>query len=284
MRHLQFFVTVAETRHYGQAAYRLGLTQPPLSQGVQRLEKQLGTRLFDRNARGVRMTEAGAALLPRARSVLDACEELRRAAELAARPSRISVSVPPDLGSAGLAAISAAARYGPLDTSLTPSVLAADRVASGQLDLAVVHHPGVVDGTTAWPVLRRQPSLLVAADGPLGGTARPVSLRQTTLPVATFARWHQPAAFDQLVDGLHRVGHSGDTVQLDTLAEIQAMAVAGTAVGFQADPDAGTGLTARPVRDEVLAIRLRVVVPPEDLRRDHDYAGLADAVTEALAS
>ena len=96
VRHLHYFVTVAETRHYGQAAYRLGVTQPPLSQGIQRLEKHLGSRLFDRSARGVRITEAGAALLPRARSVLEACDELRATAELAARPHRMSMSVPPD--------------------------------------------------------------------------------------------------------------------------------------------------------------------------------------------
>ncbi len=285
VRHLHYFVTVAETRHYGRAALRLGVTQPPLSQGIQRLEKHLGSRLFDRNARGVRITDAGVALLPRARSVLEACAELEATAQVAAQPSRMSMSIPPDLGALGLAAIAAALRHSPVDPVVSASILAVEKVGSGQLDLAVVHHPGVIDGTVAGPVIRVAPTLLVARDGPLGDSPDPVALRRVGLPVATFARWQQPATFDQLVDGLHRVGHSGQTVQVETLAEIRALATAGAAVGFQSDTEPGTGLVARPVRDDVLAIRLRVVVPPKDARRHHgDYEQLADAVGAALAS
>ncbi len=283
VRHLRYFVTIAETRHYGQAAVLLGVTQPPLSQGIQRLEKRLGSRLFDRSARGVRITEAGKALLPRARSVLDAVDELLTSAELATRPQRMSMSVPPDLGAVGLAAIAAVLRHVAVDPVVLPSVLAVDRVAGGQLDLAVVHHPGVIDGTVAGPVVRLSPVLLVAADGPLGDSEAPVALRRVGLPVATFARWQQPATFDQLVDGLRRAGHSGETVQVETLGEIRALAAAGAAVGFQSDTEPGAGLAARPLRDDILALRLRVVVPPHDARRhQHDYEALADAVGAAL--
>lgn len=285
VRHLQYFVAVAETRHYGQAATRLGVTQPPLSQGIQRLEKHLGSRLFDRNARGVRITDAGATLLPQARSVLEACAELRATAELAARPRRLSMSVPPDLGAVGLAAITAALRHSPVEPVVSPSSLAVDQVAIGLLDLAVVHHPGVVDGTVASPVVRVPATLLVARDGPFGPSADPIALRQVDLPVATFARWQQPATYDQLVDGLLRVGHSGRTVQVETLTEIRALAAAGAAAGFQTDTDPGVGLLARPLRDKVFAVRLRVVVPPQELRRGHgDHDGLALVVTEALAA
>jgi len=79
-RHLRCFLVLAEELHFGRAAQRLAMTQPPLSLNIQQLEASVGAPLFVRNSRGVALTPAGQAFVPRARALLDAAGAAAREA------------------------------------------------------------------------------------------------------------------------------------------------------------------------------------------------------------
>ncbi|WP_406144071.1 LysR family transcriptional regulator [Streptomyces sp. NBC_01012] len=83
-RELRYFVAVAEELHFGRAAERLGIAQPPLSRAIGKLERHLGAVLLERSSRAVTLTEAGAVLLREARAALDAMEAAERRTRRAA--------------------------------------------------------------------------------------------------------------------------------------------------------------------------------------------------------
>lgn len=74
-RHLRYFLVLAEELHFGRAARRLSMSQPPLSLNVQQLEASVGARLFTRSSKQVALTAAGLAFVPRARALLDQAAE-----------------------------------------------------------------------------------------------------------------------------------------------------------------------------------------------------------------
>ncbi len=98
LRQLEYFIAVAETLHFGRAAESLHIGQPAVSQQVSRLERELGVTLFDRSRRTVRLSPAGARLLPHARGVLAAVERTRAAVSTTSGRVRVRLGTSSGLG------------------------------------------------------------------------------------------------------------------------------------------------------------------------------------------
>ncbi|MFE6506933.1 LysR family transcriptional regulator [Nocardioides sp. NPDC057767] len=145
LRHLRYFVAVAEERHFGRAAQRLHMAQPPLSQQIRQLEAELGLTLLTRTTRRVDLTPAGAAYLERAREILGAVDAAaREAASIASgRRGRLLIGC---VGSATYSLLPALARtlraelpeveFGFRGEMLSPDQAAA--LVDGTLDLGLL--------------------------------------------------------------------------------------------------------------------------------------------------
>ena len=162
LRHLRYFLAIAEEGHITRAANRLGLQQPPLSQQLRALEAELGVSLFTRTARGVVLTPAGLAFLPRARASLEAA---RQAVEDAKRAATGQIGTL-DIGFVTSAAlhplvpglIRSFARANPgvaLNVVEGNATELTDRVAAGTLDIGLIRVPvGIPAGVVARELLR----------------------------------------------------------------------------------------------------------------------------------
>ncbi len=189
LRQLRYFVAVAEELHFGRAAQRVHISGPALSQQIIALERELGTELFVRDRRSVRLSEAGRSLVGDARRILalaaDAKHRLQRAGADSA-PVRLGYVnwLPDDLK--GVVRSVAELR---IDEWVLPSHVQADRVAEGTLDIAlawITAGQAKQRGLTAH-LLRAEP---LHAVSPGVSSAEPIAARETrVLTDADEAAW-----------------------------------------------------------------------------------------------
>ncbi|GAA1589039.1 hypothetical protein GCM10009789_48370 [Kribbella sancticallisti] len=266
-RYLQIFVALADEQHFGDAARVIGITQPPLSQGLRRLEALVGAKLFERGPGAVELTPAGVALLPHARRALNAIDEFHHAASTQDPEGpeiRIGLApeVPASVGAAVAAACGAAVRGSRVTAVSAPTSSLVAQVSAGRLGLAVVLHPAVLDGLEAGPVTLL-PTWALVPTSLYPDNDEPLSLRKLEgLPVAVRPRAEAPAARDLFLDtlALHRPG-GGTVVVTDERAGL-AMAAAGQAIVVTPDPSlAAAGVGRHRLIDDPLPIRLRLVWP-----------------------
>jgi DNA-binding transcriptional LysR family regulator len=156
LRHLRYFVAVAEELHFRRAAERLHIAQPAVSEQIRKLEDELEVRLFDRTQRSVALTDAGAALLTEAYRVLRQAEAARIAARSAsARPGLRIGYVPTALRASIPRALRHLVAAMPnLQTTMEPGsgLELVDAVRAGELDVAVVSLPAPTAGVRVTPL------------------------------------------------------------------------------------------------------------------------------------
>ena len=141
-RQLRYFVAVAEELHFGRAAERLGIAQPPLSRAIGDLERQLGVQLLARTTRQVALTPAGDALLADARAVLDAIAAATRRARHAAHPQpKLRLALKADFDAGLLPPILDAYDALPVELVLGGPGDQAPALRDGRADVALVITP-----------------------------------------------------------------------------------------------------------------------------------------------
>ncbi|MFE7543026.1 LysR family transcriptional regulator [Streptomyces platensis] len=198
LRTLRYFVAVAEELHFGRAAVRLHMSQPPLSRAIKQLETEVGAALFDRSSAGVTLTPVGAVLLDEARSLLDQADRVRVRVAAAAGAATLTVGMLGDSTDPDASRLAGA--YRRLHPRVEVRIREADLtdptcgLHAGLVDVALTRGPFDETGLTVH-VLRADPvGALLRADDPLArhDSVRPADLadrRWFRFPEGTDPRW-----------------------------------------------------------------------------------------------
>lgn len=175
IRQMRYFVVLAETLHFGRAAERLHLSQPPLSRQIAALEKELGVRLLERHSRQAVLTRAGQRFLEDARAVLASFDQACRNARLADRGELGELSVGFMMHAAQTVVPALAHRYitahPQVHVTLREVVpgLLVEEVLAGRCDAAIMFYPGEVRGLETRVIHREKLCLAVHATHRLAG-------------------------------------------------------------------------------------------------------------------
>jgi DNA-binding transcriptional LysR family regulator len=285
LRQLRYFVAVAEEQHFGRAAARLSMTQPPLSQAIRALEETLGVALFARTRRSVELTAVGADLLPEVRRLLASAEALRPLAQSLAR------------GEAGVLALAfvSSADYGLLPLLLRdfgarhPRVrlqlaeatgdVQIEELVAGRIDagLVIAPLPPRHAAQLAYLPIAREP-LVVAMPAALsddllarsGGTSAgdwcetPVSLAELAdAPLVVFPRHLAPGFYDTIMDCYGAAGlapHVGqEAIQMQTIVSLVSAGMGIALVPQSLRHLRRTGVVYRPLAEAAPTIETGLV-------------------------
>jgi DNA-binding transcriptional LysR family regulator len=262
LRQLRYFLAVAEELHFGKAAERLHMTQPPLSQAIQALEEQLGAALFLRNRRAVALTPAGNALRPEARRLL---------AQAADLPALVRRAAGGEAGRLSLAFVSSA-DYSILPPFLRryrtafPDVQIVLREATTDLQIDELLHARIDAGFLIPPLpdkakvdldylpLLSEPLVLAIPTGALALGEGPVGLADLPpLPLIIFPRPIAPGLHDAILACYRAAGLTPEigqeAIQMQTIVGLVSAGMGLALVPQSVSNLMRPGVEYRPLRD-----------------------------------
>jgi len=226
------FIAVAEELHFGRAALRLHMTQPPLTQAIGQLERLLGARLFDRTKRSVQITEAGAVLLPEAR------ELLARAHALPAQARAVAAGAAGRLRLAFVSTIAFGllpqwvrafrAAYPQVQLELIEATgdVQLQSLARGDIDAGfMLHSPGFASPELAHLRIAREPLVLALPEQHPLATASSLPLGKVLQePLVIFPRRILPSLHDAIFGLYHAAGRTPqvaqEAIQMQTIVNL----------------------------------------------------------------
>lgn len=215
MRHLRCFIAVSEELHFGRAAERLHLTQPPVSLAIKELEEELGVVLLERTSRRISLTRVGEDALRDARAVLSAADTMRRRAHEAAQGLVGSLSIgfisTPAYSFLPSTLQSFTGDFGRVKLNLQEGVTdqILQDVESGSLDVGLVFHIPELPTSLNSKLVQVEPLVIALHEShPLAGENR-ISLEELSQErFIGFERQYGPLMFDAIVATCMRHGFS----------------------------------------------------------------------------
>lgn len=231
LRTLRYFVAVAEELHFGRAATRLHMSQPPLSRAIKQLEADVGALLLARSPTGVTLTPVGAVLLDEARALLDHADRVRVRVGEAAGAATITVGILGDGTDPGVSGLAAAYRRNHpgidiriRDTDLTDPTCG---LRAGLVDIALTRAPFDETALTVRPLRTDPVGAVLRADDPL---ARHDRLRLAEL---SDRRWFQfPQGTDPVWQSYWNGGTPREGPVVRTVQECQQAVLWNSTVGL----------------------------------------------------
>ncbi|MEV5569712.1 LysR substrate-binding domain-containing protein [Spirillospora sp. NPDC052269] len=249
LRTLRYFVAVAEELHFGRAAARLHMSQPPLSRAIKQLETRLGATLLHRSAAGVTLTPAGTVLLDEARDLLSRADRIRARVAAEARPTSITIGLLGD--GTDLDAVRLANAFRERHPDIEVRIREADLtdptcgLRSGLVDIALTRAPFDETGLTVHELRADPVGAVLRADDPLAG--------RTHLELADLAdrRWFQfPDGTDPLWWSYWNGGEPREGPVVRAVQECRHAVLWNGTVGMTPlGHDMPEGLTAVPLTD-----------------------------------
>jgi DNA-binding transcriptional LysR family regulator len=219
LRHLRYFVAVAEELHFGRAATKLGIQQPPLSQQIRQLESELGLTLFVRTSRSVLLTAAGQELLDRSRRTLSRLQEDLNAVQRIGRGEVGALNIG-FAGSAMLTVLPDVIRtyrrqYPDVQLSLREMVTSVSlaNLREGTIDLGFLRDPGENEGFVIESLLSEPYIAILPAKHRLAGYKSISAAKLKGEPLIFYGRKEGPIAYDKTIALCQGAGFTPEIVQ-----------------------------------------------------------------------